>query len=129
MNWEIKRRSLGLIQEQQFTFSQRWIWNPDEFYDSMILFFHQLKNEWWKTAFHRYDRWSPGSSPRGCRAQSPATHHIWDGTDWMQQDGRANSFLQLLPVSMGAGAIGKKKKRSECKREKEIPSVLSWPGI
>lgn len=27
--------------------------------------------------------------------------------------GEQDSFLQLLPVSMGAGVIGKKKKRSE----------------
>lgn len=71
MNWEIKQRSLGLVQEQQFIFSQRWIWNPDEFYDSMILFFHQLKNGRWKTAFPCYDRQHLGSPSEGWKVQSP----------------------------------------------------------
>lgn len=56
MNWEIKQQSLGLVQEQQFTFSQRQIRNPDEVYDSMILFFHQLENEGWNADFYRDDR-------------------------------------------------------------------------
>ena len=127
MNWEIKRRSLGLIQEQQFTFSQRWIWNPDEFYDSMILFFHQLKNGWQKTAFHRYDRQSPGGSSRGGKVQSPATHHVWDGTDW-EQDGRARLLPPASPSLYGCWSDRREEEKIRVKERKGDPirPFMAW---
>lgn len=46
----------GSSKNNSLLFSQRQIRNPDEVYDSMILFFHQLENGGWKADFYRDDR-------------------------------------------------------------------------
>lgn len=133
MNWEIKQQSLGLIQEQQFTFSQRWIWNPDEFYDSMILFFHQLKNGWWKSALHRYDGQGPGGFLQSLESTESCHSPHLGVSGWMEQNGKKHLFLQLLPVSMVLEWTKRRKDQSQRekkeKRNEVCPCHLSFHGL
>ena len=76
----------------------------------MILFFHQLKNGWWKTAFHCYDRQGPDSSFRVWKGQSPSTHHKGMAVAGWSTLEELDSFLWLLAVSKGCWSDRKEKK-------------------
>lgn len=83
----------------------------------MILFFHQLKNGWWKSALHRYDGQGPGGFLQSLESTESCHSPHLGVSGWMEQNGKKTPLPSASPSLYGVG-VNEKKKRSESKREK-----------